>query len=922
MADTKNKKKTASQKKTTKSTSKKNTSKKNEDLKYVGSSKTKKSYAEKQQTYAICFIAVGVLFCCFAFIPGIKVWASIRGALFAVCGVGFFLLTALMFILGIIAATNKFSKSPSTFVYLSLAETVIFSSLVHVITNDVGAGGFAEWKLQVTESIRMGWEISSSMRATGGAFGSAIGGLFLQAFGKTAALATLIILFIVFTMLLTGLTFNIIGKSIREVSSHVYEKGSEKHAVRKIERAEAKEREKAEKKRLEEESLRIKALEEEEKRQRREAEEMRRQELLRKAEENKANKPDEKEAQGYNVDIDKLFASDKTVIDASKDDDPIANSNNPNFRFTNPFIHTKKEPEEEKPNPYTHPEKKIQELEAEKSDDSESADKQPFDEIITKGEQLSFEDGERDELLAKANAEAKENQKRNRESVEGFKDTSSMRRSVYKLPPITCLNQPKFGSDADFTAEMKNISQKLLETLRNFGVETTLVGVSRGPSVTRYELQPAPGVKISKITNLADDIALSLAASGVRIEAPIPNKSAVGIEVPNKARAMVTLREIIATPDYQNAKSKLNVALGKDITGNIRCADLAKMPHLLIAGTTGSGKSVLLNCMIVSILYNATPDEVKLLMIDPKQVEFSVYNGIPHLLVPVISNVRKAAGSLAWAVTEMENRYKAFSECSVRDISGFNRYVESHPELNKMPQIVIFIDELNDLMMISPKEVEDSICRLAQKARAAGMHLVVATQRPSVDVITGIIKANIPSRISLSVSSQVDSRTILDSIGAEKLLGNGDMLYNPVGRSKPERIQGAFLSDGEIEKIVDFLKKQGVTQYDDNIMEEIEKQAAQEKKKGTGSSADGDSDDGERDAMFESAIEVVVELGQASTTLLQRKLRLGYARAARVMEQLEESGIVGPQEGSKPRKVLITKQQLLEMKAMAENSEE
>ena len=940
MADTK-KKSTTSKKKT--SASKKSTSKKNEELQYVGSRKNRKSYAEKQQTYAILFIAVGVLLCCFAFIPGIKLWAYIRGALFAVCGVGFFLLTALMFLFGSIAATNKFSKSPSKFVYLSLAETALFSSLVHIICNDVGAGGLAEWKLQFIESVQSGWAISSEMTPTGGVFGSVIGGLLLHLFGRAAALATLSIFFVALTMILTGLTFDIIGKSIREVFSSAHEKGSERWAERKIERDEKRKIEKEEKRIREEESRRIKAQEaeerllrrqkeEEERRIAREAEALQRQERLRELEESRKNAsaPAQNSTQS-NPDIESIFGGEKKVVDLRNDSNPIASSNNPGFKFTNPYIHPEHKEEPEKPNPYTHPEKPQTEFVVENEENEDVKQEDPFEDIssvsqgeekVVEGEQISFDDKERDKLLERANAEANENQKRNRESVEGFRDAPTRKKSFYKLPPMTCLNEPKFGNEADFTSEMKATSQKLLDTLKSFGVETSLVGVSRGPSVTRYELQPAPGVKISKITNLADDIALSLAASGVRIEAPIPNKSAVGIEVPNKARSMVTLKEIIATPDYQHAKSKLNVALGKDITGNIRCADLAKMPHLLIAGTTGSGKSVLLNCMIVSILYNATPDEVKLLMIDPKQVEFSVYNGIPHLLVPVISNVRKAAGSLAWAVTEMENRYKAFSECSVRDIAGFNRYVESHPELNRMPQIVIFIDELNDLMMISPKEVEDSICRLAQKARAAGMHLVVATQRPSVDVITGIIKANIPSRISLSVSSQVDSRTILDSIGAEKLLGNGDMLYNPVGQSKPERIQGAYLSDGEIEQIVDFLKEQGVTQYDDGIMEEIEKQAAQETKKGGGSKGDSEADDGERDSMFESAVETVVELGQASTTLLQRKLRLGYARAARVMEQLEESGIVGPQEGSKPRKVLMTKQQLMELKAMAENPEE
>ncbi|MBQ7597378.1 MAG: DNA translocase FtsK [Clostridia bacterium] len=516
--------------------------------------------------------------------------------------------------------------------------------------------------------------------------------------------------------------------------------------------------------------------------------------------------------------------------------------------------------------------------------------------------------------------EAKQNERKNKREVKSFQEEAPSRKQAYILPPVDCLEPPDFSKSGDIAGEIKTTSAKLLDTLKSFGVETTLTGVSRGPSVTRYELQPAPGVKISKITSLTDDIALNLAASGVRIEAPIPNKSAVGIEVPNQTRASVMLREIIASSDFQNAKSKLNVALGKDISGNVKCTDLAKMPHLLIAGTTGSGKSVCLNCMVCSILYNATPDEVKLLMIDPKQVEFSVYNGIPHLLVPVISDVRKAAASLAWAVGEMENRYKLFSSCGVRDIVGFNKLVPSHPEYEFMPQIVIFIDELNDLMMISPKEVEDSICRLAQKARAAGMHLVVATQRPSVDVITGIIKANIPSRLSLSVSSQVDSRTILDTIGAEKLLGNGDMLFNPVGISKPVRIQGAFISEGEIEKIVDFIKSQAEVNYDNDVMEEIERQAVAEKKKNTQAAA-GDKIADADEAMIEEAINVVVECQAASTTLLQRKLRLGYGRAARIMDQLEKMGVVGPADGAKPRKVMMTQMQLAERRASADYSD-
>lgn len=502
--------------------------------------------------------------------------------------------------------------------------------------------------------------------------------------------------------------------------------------------------------------------------------------------------------------------------------------------------------------------------------------------------------------------------------TETTEEIDESEKRVYLLPPIDCLNMPKESNASNLEAELKQTAQKLEDTLSSFGVETRTVGICSGPSVTRYEIQPAAGVKISKITNLADDIALNLAASGVRIEAPIPNKAAVGIEVPNKNRRMVTMREVIDQPQYRNAKSKLTVALGKDITGEFVYSDLVKMPHLLIAGTTGSGKSVCLNSMIVSILYNATPEEVKLLMIDPKQVEFTIYNGIPHLLVPVVSDPRKASGALAWAVTEMLTRYKTFSENSVRDISGYNSICESQGK-KKMPQIVIFIDELSDLMMAAPNEVEDSICRLAQMARAAGMHLVIATQRPSVDVITGIIKANIPSRISLSVSSQVDSRTIIDSVGAEKLLGNGDMLYYPVGIPKPIRVQGCFLSDKEVENVVTHIKNQAQSVYDDDVMKEIDKNAANTgvKKKDT-TTSEGDGSDGPADEMLPKAIEAVIEAQSASTTLLQRKLKLGYARAARIVDELEERGIIGPYEGAKPRKVLITKQQWYEMNALAQ----
>ena len=489
----------------------------------------------------------------------------------------------------------------------------------------------------------------------------------------------------------------------------------------------------------------------------------------------------------------------------------------------------------------------------------------------------------------------------------------------YSYPPLSLLNKSKATDTAALSAELDHTAEHLVETLKSFGVETRIVDISRGPTVTRYELQPCAGVKISKITNLADDIALNLATAGVRIEAPIPNKAAVGIEVPNKASAVVGVRGILESPAFINAKSKLTVALGRDIGGNVVVTDIAKMPHGLIAGATGSGKSVCINSIIISLLYKATPDEVKLLMIDPKVVELGIYNGIPHLLVPVVTDPRKAAGALGWSVTEMERRYKMFADRGVRDLAGYNKFVENlgDPEVQKMPHIVIIIDELADLMMTAPNEVEDSINRIAAKARAAGMHLIIATQRPSVDVVTGVIKANIPTRIAFAVSSQIDSRTILDSAGAEKLLGRGDMLFSPVGSTKPNRIQGCFVSDEEVEAVVDYIKSDHTVDYDDDVMVEIERQAAIEKKQKTGLPEDGP----EGDPMLDEAIRVVVENGMASTSLLQRKLKLGYARAARIVDEMEQRGVVGPYEGSKPRKVLISKEQLLEREAAGDVNE-
>ena len=532
-----------------------------------------------------------------------------------------------------------------------------------------------------------------------------------------------------------------------------------------------------------------------------------------------------------------------------------------------------------------------------------------------------------DAALDVAQSEAGETaEKPQKITVDFEKETNEMTNTIeenynegigYIPPPLTLLDERNSSDALTVAAELETTAERLVETLKSFGVETRVVDVSRGPTVTRYELQPRAGVKISKITSLADDIALNLATAGVRIEAPIPNKAAVGIEVPNRASAVVGVREIIESSAFTASKSKLTVSMGRDIGGNVVVTDIGKMPHGLIAGATGSGKSVCINSIIVSLLYKASPEDVKLLMIDPKVVELSVYNGIPHLLVPVVTEPRKAAGALGWAVSEMEKRYQMFADRGVRDIAGYNKFVESledEPDIKKMPHIVIIVDELADLMMTAPHEVEDSINRIAAKARAAGMHLLIATQRPSVDVVTGVIKANIPTRIAFAVSSQIDSRTILDTAGAEKLLGRGDMLFSPVGSTKPRRLQGCFVSDEEVERVVDFVKSGASAHYDDNVMVEIERQAAMEKQKKTGLPEDAP----EGDPMLDEAIRVVVENGQASTSLLQRKLKLGYARAARIVDEMEERGVVGPYEGSKPRKVLITMDQLMEKEASEE----
>ncbi|MCI7334518.1 MAG: DNA translocase FtsK [Oscillospiraceae bacterium] len=844
-------------------------------------------YESHRSAIMFVYLIVSLLLMTVAFIPGRNVWASIRGFFFGFFGLGFYLFDIFLLVIGVRVALNSLRRSCIFTTVCAFLASGMFSAVVHLTVNSISAGGKEEFISQLVKAYELGMGFNEGFVVTGGVLGAVFGGGMLHLLGKAAAFVFSVLLLAVFLFLFLNISFSSVSDCVSNAINGSKEKLDESNELRKARRLERQEK-------REQERLEAEAQLEKERLDENDAFDFSKTQI--ELDDNMSVRRKKRSARPYNPE-ERLFTFTENDAAAMKKEKAEREE----------LVDTEDiEPISEK-NPDIN--EAIEAAAGLKTEENELPD--GYEEVVDADE--ADLDAEAQSIVNAAITKADKNARKNIEEVKNYTDESRPKKE-YCLPPIDCLKEPDFSRAGDYAAEMKTTAKKLVDTLKSFGVETNLIGVSRGPSVTRYELQPAPGVKINRITNLADDIALNLASAGVRIEAPIPNKSAVGIEIPNQHKSMVTLREIISSSEFQNAKSKLNVALGKDITGNATCTDIAKMPHLLIAGTTGSGKSVCLNCMIVSILYEAKPSEVKLLMIDPKQVEFSIYNGIPHLLVPVISDVRKAAGSLAWAVSEMENRYKAFSACGVRDIKGFNKYVLDHPEQQFMPQIVIFIDELNDLMMVSPKEVEDSICRLAQKARAAGMHLVVATQRPSVDVITGIIKANIPSRLSLFVSSQVDSRTILDTVGAEKLLGNGDMLFNPVGMSKPVRIQGAFLSDEEIENVVSFIKEQEEVEYDSEVMDEIARNAVADNKKKSAQASAGD-EVGDADGMVAAAIDVVVECQAASTTLLQRKLRLGYARAARIMDELEQRGIVGPSEGSKPRKVLMTQLQLAEIKA-------
>ncbi len=793
-----------------------------------------KNSSAKSQILAVMLFALAIFLFCVAAIPGENVWSAIHGFYLGITGFWGYILSLILAGVALLIAFGKVNSGEDKVKIFEAFLLVWFASSLHYVIITASYSG--EFWNHLTESYRLG---------SGGAgfFGSLLGYFLMMIFGKTASVATLVLLIAVFVMLVTGTTlaaiFRLIFKpvkSVRESTEQTYAEKLEKQP----EKAENTEKRKAK----------------------------------------------------FNVDVplEDEYASRKKT---EKDDFD---------KKKNKLIDTYHGLDTETGEISDSTAQKLMEAKA-RNDVFEPED---FDKDNKKEDNKT----EQIDMSPSDSSESTENVGEKPEEIHDDK---------YVFPPISKLAPPAPVNDSTAEAELRATSETLVKTLRSFGIETRIINTSRGPSVTRYELQPSAGVKISKITSLADDIALNLATAGVRIEAPIPNKAAVGIEVPNKNVGIVRVREVIDSPAFKNAKSKLTVALGKDIAGDVAVADIAKMPHGLIAGATGSGKSVCINSFLISLLYEASPDDVKLLLIDPKVVELGIYNGIPHLLVPVVTDPRKASGALGWAVTEMEKRYKLFAENEVRNLEGYNRLAARREDLQKMPHIVIIIDELADLMMTAKREVEDNICRIAQKARAAGMHLIIATQRPSVDVVTGLIKANIPSRIAFSVSSSIDSRTILDTGGAEKLLGRGDMLFYPVGASKPHRIQGCFVSDSEVEEVVEYVKTSSKTNmYDENIMTEIERQAAKEKAETSGLPEDAVSD---TDPLLDEAIRVVAEAGQASTSLLQRKLKLGYARAARVIDQMEERGVIGPYRGSKPREVLISPSELAAQTSQADDGE-
>ena len=873
----------------------------------------KRSSGLSPRVRAILYAAVAAVFVCIIFIKGSNVWTMIRSFFFGVLGFGIFLVPVTLFYLCVMTEKEKQVARYKLKLFLCVVIILFIGALIY-------AGSGAKYSDMnffacLGNLFKDASDTSRYMTFDCGIIGGLLGYPLVVLFGSTAALFTSFVVTAALVLIVANISIKDMTAAASRTAVHIREASEEMARARRERREENRERKLAERGDIDI------ALEGENRKSSGS--------FIDIPLDDKKTKVKKAKSAVNGIDTDIADSKEENAADKDLSQDLINIINRASKPMGKSADNTVSALAEDISN-----EKSASDAEYLQNESDSKTESIAKKELLKSKKDNSEEAG--DEIAEQLDRAVRS-------------DNSQSEEKKYQFPPIQLL-KPKLNSDdGDAMEEMQNNAKKLIDTLTSFGVKASIVNICRGPSVTRYELQPAPGVKISKITNLSDDIALNLAANGVRIEAPIPGKAAVGIEVPNKVVSMVTMRELIDSDKFKNSKSKLTTVLGKDISGEIVVTDLAKMPHLLIAGTTGSGKSVCVNSILMSILYKATPDEVKLLLIDPKMVEFSKYKGIPHLLIPVVSDAKKAAGALAWAVNEMLQRYKIFSEYDCKDIDSYNslieknmNYMEKNPpvvneegeevqpvlEVNglpvakeKMSRVVIAIDELADLMMAAPSEVEDSICRLAQMARAAGMHLILATQRPTVNVITGLIKANVPSRISLKVSSNTDSRTILDTGGGEKLIGRGDMLFLPVGAPKPIRVQGCYASDEEIEGVTHYIKKAYSAQYNSEIEEKIKRIAAEEIAQGKKSSdSDSASDEGlDVDSKMEEAIKCVIEAGQASTSLLQRRLKVGYARAGRMIDDMEQMGVVGPHQGSKPRDVLMTYNEWLERRNALEN---
>jgi S-DNA-T family DNA segregation ATPase FtsK/SpoIIIE len=883
---------------------------------------------------AIILGALSLFFVILMFVQSVNLWSTVRSALFGVFGFATFLVPVFLMYMAIITDKEKQIQHFKSKVALCILIVLLIGALIYVAT---GTPHSEKGYLACAGELYLDIFKSESYFTFGAGFiGGLLGYPMASLIGNvpTVLICILVLLAVIFGI--TNLSINDIAEAaaskVEQGVTYVKHKSEEKARVRREHIAERK-------------------AEEAEREQKREM-------FIAGGEGDKTivstqKKKGRGKRSGIDIPLDEITHEDnKTKLNRKLEVDCDYTAN--------VKAETKAENEVEEPKFINNPENTVYDEETEQTENDNAPD-DLMDIINRASKNFDEKNNKSNEDIAKADEENIHNAENNNSEESSFEEElenagyspveieEKKEKPEYHFPPVQLLSLSKNNNDRNASEEMHNNAKKLIDTLDSFNVKASIVNICRGPSVTRYELSPAPGVKISKITNLSDDIALNLAANGVRIEAPIPGKAAVGIEVPNKVVSMVTMRELIDSDEFRRGKSKLTCVLGKDISGEIVVTDLSKLTHLLIAGTTGSGKSVCVNSILMSILYKAKPDEVKLLLIDPKMVEFTKYRSIPHLLIPVVTDAKKAAGALGWAVSEMEQRYKILSEYYCKNIDAYNelidenlKYMAENPPVEnedgelvqpvlernglpvpkeKMPRIVIAIDELADLMMAAPSEVEEYIARLAQKARAAGMHLLVATQRPTVNVITGLIKANIPSRIALKVSSNIDSRTILDFSGAEKLIGRGDMLFLPVGAPKPMRVQGCYASDEEIEGVTNYIKKSSSAQYNAEIEEKIKRIAAEEITQGK-KGDDRGGDDIEIDSKMEDAIKCVIEAGQASTSLIQRRLKVGYARAGRMIDDMEQMGIVGPHQGSKPRDVLMTYNEWLERRNIMGSDDE